>query len=118
MAKKIILTDFHLPTAADGVDGLLSMAEAFGAGETLQFLGIGYSKDSPIGAARKILAARLVRDHMVRNKDVTYTQARRAVGNELGHRGTLLSNFQRMADPGREMLRERGEWPFDDSRDV
>ena len=118
MAKKIILTDFHLPTSADGVDGLLHMAEAFGAAETLHFLSIGYGKGSPVAEARQILAARLVKDHMVRNKDTTYTQARRAVGNEQGFRMDRLSNFQRVADLGRELLRTRGEWPFDDTRDA
>ena len=117
--KTVTLKNYHLPTVQDGLDGLLEMAEIFGESELLAFLSMGYSPGSPIGQTRQILAARLVASYMKRNKDVTYSQARLAVAHDQGYFGTHSTNFtNRMANPGRELLRERGEWPFDPSRDV
>lgn len=118
MTSKITLHDYKLPTSADGLDGLLQFGDIFGSAETLEFLSIGYGSKSPMAVARQIFAARLVADHMKRNPETTYNQARVAVGREQGYPGVRQSNFQRMSDPGRELLRARGEWPFDPSRDA
>lgn len=118
MAKKITLQDYTLPTVADGLDGLLQFAEIFGGPEALAFLSMGYRPGSQLGPARQILAARLVADYMRRHPGDTYREARTAVSREQGYTGILKSNFSRLSDPGRELLRQRGEWPFDPSRDV
>lgn len=104
-------TQYKLPTAEDGVAGFLGMAGVFGVRETLDFLSIGF-QDSGLSEARQILAARLVADRMRERPDLTFTEARRAVGNELGYNGSKLSNFNRMAIPGRDLLTLSGEWPF------
>lgn len=115
---RTIPADFHLPTAAEGVDGFLRMAEVFGECETFAFYGLAYYLPSPQAQARQILAARQVANHLTRNPADTYAVARRIVANQMGFTGSLMSNFRRTADAGRDLLRERGEWPYDDREDA
>lgn len=112
-------TDLRLPNRQDGVDGILRLAAHFGETETFDFLGMLLGCASLAGQARQILAARLVIQHMERNPDSTYAQSRVAVARALGYEGTQTSNFTaRLANPGRALLKERGEWNVDPSRDV
>lgn len=115
---RVIPGGYHLPSnRAGGVDGLLGLAAIFGEEEVFAFLGMAHANDSPVGDVRAILAARQIARHMARNEHLTFSEGRRQAARDAGYTGTLVSNFRRLALRGRDLLRERGEWPFDPSRD-
>jgi len=105
--------DFCLPTPDEGVDGMLRMADVFGDRQTFQFLGMMNGKNICVGETRAVLAARQVRAQQRSDPSLDWAAARRRVAKVLGYHGTLASNFNRLANPGRTLLAERGDSPAD-----
>ncbi len=95
----------RLPTADDGVDGLLELAAMFGDEEFFLFTSLiraagggaaagGEGKGSGLaGEARTIVANRLVNAHAERLGD---RQARLHVGRRLGYTPTTQANFTKI----------------------
>lgn len=104
---------FKLPTqpGAGARDALLEMAGALGETDMFKFLGMMHGNDSPVGDVRAILGARAMLDILVRQPELTYQQARIKAGNRFGYEGTKLTNWNKIADRGRDMLIASGNWP-------
>jgi hypothetical protein len=104
---------FKLPTepGADARDAMLQMADAFGETDMFAFLGMMHGNDSPVGDVRAILGGRAVLDILVRQPELTYQQARITAGKKFGYEGNTLSNWNKIADRGRDTLIAAGQWP-------
>lgn len=86
----------RLPTAEDGVDGLVGLADEYGTEEAFTFLGyILTVKDS--APARAALALRLVEEHMQKSGE-DFDTARRSVADALGYTHKTRTNFYKMVD--------------------
>jgi hypothetical protein len=89
----------RLPTAEDGVEGLLKFAQAFGAEEAFLFFGYvrkGGEASQPPGQARAALAHQMVEQEMRRTSD--YDEARRTVAERLGYTKTTRTNFYKLVE--------------------
>lgn len=105
--------DYRLPSTpgAAARDALLQLAAAFGETDVFKFLGLLHSNESPLGEVRCILGGRAVLDALVRQPELTYQQARLSAGKTLGYEGTMLMNWNKIANRGRDILVEAGQWP-------
>ncbi len=89
----------RLPTAEDGVEGLLRMADVFGYEETFAFLGYirqGGLASQPPGQARAALAHQMVETEMRTTPD--RDEARRIVADRLGYSPKTRTNFYKLVD--------------------
>lgn len=91
----------RLPGPADGADGLLQLAEAFGARQVFDLIRLCRLDNGPdrrpATDVSTRLAQKMVRDHMF-TKNVDYDVARRAVAAELGYTDTTRTNFYKILD--------------------
>jgi hypothetical protein len=101
-------TNYKLPRIEDGVDALLEFAEIFGDAETFTFL--GRMKDTPARQAREILAARMILAYMRERKEPSYTKARLHMASHLGYEGNRITNFNKLANDGKDVLAAAGQW--------
>src|SRR4051812_19868125 len=110
--QRVIPADYELPTAPGPAarDGLLRLAEVFGDVDLFKFCGVLHHNDSPLGEVRALLAGRHIMAMMRENPALDYKQARLAVGKVFGYSGTGLSNWHKIADRGRALLLDSGEW--------
>lgn len=106
---------FALPTqpGMQARDAMLKLAEIFGDTELFQFLGLMHGHDSPVGEVRAIMAAHHVLAELKFQPGLTYHQARLVVGKEFGYSGNGLSNWNKIADRGRDMFKANGQWNVD-----
>lgn len=102
------LSDRALPTAADGVDGLLGMIPTFGITdeELFKFLGwLRYSSGAVIaGKARCVLAARMVLKNQQLHDHNDLEAARLAVAKQLGYPKPQRPNFYKRVEAGLQLL--------------
>jgi hypothetical protein len=116
--SRVIPATYHLPgKPEDGIKGLLGLIEIFGADEVFGFLSLAHSEAAVAGEMRARIAISKIVAYMKRNPDSNYFPARSVIAREYGYTGTAKSNFNRVADRGRDLLRADGDWPFDPSRD-
>lgn len=106
------LSTGSLPTADDGVDGLLGMLPTYDLdpGDLFQFLGWPLSGAGAqlVGRAREILAARLVLA-FTGGPVGDYGDAQRDVAKDLGYPLRQRPNFYKRVARGLELLEQRGE---------
>jgi hypothetical protein len=107
------LTGRSLPTAADGVDGLLAMLPTFGLTPEQLFRFLGWLRHSTgatlVGKARRILAARLVLDRIQQHPGEDVETAQKAVAKELGYPTHHRPNFYKRVQDGLTALNERSD---------
>lgn len=107
----------HLPGRNDGVQGLLSLADAFGPEQVYDLILLcrtARSRDDDAGGAALVeLGRRMIAEEMKRS-NVDYRRARLTVAARLGYRdGGARSNFYKVLAGGkppetRENSRRRG----------
>ncbi len=90
-----------LPGPDDGVDGLLQLAEAFGARQVYDLIRLcrldAGPEKRPAAEASTQLARTMIKQHMDTH-NVDYDVARRAVAAELGYTDTTRTNFYKILD--------------------
>lgn len=89
----------RLPTADEGVEGLLKLADVFGAEETFAFLGYirqGGLASQPPGQARAALAHQMVEEETRKGTD--YDEARQIVAERLGYNRLTRTNFYKLVN--------------------
>lgn len=102
------LSDKALPTAADGVDGLLGMIPTFGITdeELFKFLGwLRYSSGAVLaGKARCVIAARMVLKRQQAHEHLDLEAARLEVAKQLGYPKLQRPNFYKRVEAGLQLL--------------
>jgi hypothetical protein len=103
-----------LPTPADGVDGLLGLADLLAVSDAEVYRFLGFLRDNVNGgavvlAARRILAARIVRAHASKTGEVI-GKARATVADELGIPAPQRPHFNRLLRDGLDMAQAHPDW--------
>jgi hypothetical protein len=90
----------RLPTADDGVEGLLDFAGQFGTRRTFDFLTwVRFGGNKTVQAAITALARRMVGEEMT-DSGADFATARRVVAERLGYSDTTRTHFYKILDQG------------------
>ncbi|MFG1872100.1 hypothetical protein [Micromonospora arborensis] len=98
----------RLPTAEDGLAGMMQLVELFGEEEVFRF--IGYVRDhkgtvTAVTETRQTLAAGMLHDLMRDNPVLDYEHARRELAKKLGYNETTRTNLYKLIEAGEEVLK-------------
>ncbi|WP_047891737.1 hypothetical protein [Micromonospora sp. RV43] len=97
----------RLPTAEDGLEGIMKLVDLFGEEEVFRF--IGYVRDhkgtiTAVSEARQRLAASMLHDLMKENQALDYEQARRELAKKLGYKPDTRTNLYKLIEAGEDLL--------------
>lgn len=100
----------RLPTAEDGLAGIMKLVDLFGEEEVFHF--IGYVRDhkgtiTAVSEARQRLAASMLHDLMKQNPALDYEEARRELAKKLGYKPDTRTNLYKLIEAGEDLLKTR-----------